>query len=663
MDFKTAAQEIHAHTDSILDEWLEPAKEKMNGKKSYICPICSHGANGDGLGRNPNSGSGLKCFGCGFSGDVIDLYAQAQSVSKKQALNELAERAGIQMELRQKAAAQDFTQQPERQRTQYTDYSEYNAQAEASLFGLADKSAPIRYIKGRGISLETAQRAEIGYNAAKKRIIFPTVRASDKGESYEARAIDESNGVRWQTAKNGGKGLFNPSGLYTKDEGVFICEGGFDALAIMEAGKEAVALCSTSNIDCLMAFIKEQRPQAVLYLCLDNDEAGRSAEAKLAKELHRAGVSYVKANISGKYKDAAEHLQKDRDSFLNAINDAAGMKRPDNIATYIRTQAAADLATFKSEIKTGFSNLDERIGGLYSGLYVLGAISSLGKTTFIHQLADQIAAQGQEVIFFSLEQSRLEMVSKSLAREMAKEHLGRKPADIPLLSSIQLRRNGFKGEYAEQALKKYLQSVGDRLSIVEGNFNCTASYMGDYVRGYIERTGSRPVVIVDYLQVIPPDEQRRSAGAKEKADAVMVELKQLSRELNLCLIVISSVNRANYYTPINFESFKESGGIEYTADVVMGMQLSALSKQADFFESQDEVSKKGQRRNKLELAKAKDPREIELVILKNRFGSIGRPVGRGKKKEGLYFLYHPKYDYFEVDAAAEFGTDEGVVCL
>jgi hypothetical protein len=46
---------------------------------------------------------------------------------------------------------------------------------------------------------------------------------------------------------------------------------------------------------------------------------------------------------------------------------------------------------------------------------------------------------------------------------------------------------------------------------------------------------------------------------------------------DLVVLVESSVNRANYLSPMDFECFKESGGIEYTADVVWGLQLQALN--------------------------------------------------------------------------------------
>ena len=87
---------------------------------------------------------------------------------------------------------------------------------------------------------------------------------------------------------------------------------------------------------------------------------------------------------------------------------------------YMVNGLSADLEDFAKggRIKSGYCNLD-LITNLYPGFYVLGAVSSLGKTTFIHQMADQIACAGQPVLFFSLEQTRLELTTKSLSRIMA----------------------------------------------------------------------------------------------------------------------------------------------------------------------------------------------------------------------------------------------------
>ena len=74
----------------------------------------------------------------------------------------------------------------------------------------------------------------------------------------------------------------------------------------------------------------------------------------------------------------------------------------------------------KDTISTGFNNLDKVLdGGLSNSLYVIGAISSLGKTTFVIQIADYVASQGQDVLFFSLEMSIYELIAKSISRHTA----------------------------------------------------------------------------------------------------------------------------------------------------------------------------------------------------------------------------------------------------
>ena len=110
------------------------------------------------------------------------------------------------------------------------------------------------------------------------------------------------------------------------------------------------------------------------------------------------------------------------------------------------------------------------------------------------------------------------------------------------------------------------------------------------------------------------------------------ELKMLSVELDIPVFVISSFNRSNYLSIADFESFKESGGIEYTADVVIALQLQAMN--AHIFNSQGDLQIK---RKFVQKAKSETPRKIELLYLKNRFG---RAFTR------YFFDYYPRADYF-----------------
>jgi replicative DNA helicase len=147
---------------------------------------------------------------------------------------------------------------------------------------------------------------------------------------------------------------------------------------------------------------------------------------------------------------------------------------------------------------------------------------------------------------------------------------------------------------------------------------------------------------VDYLQIL----QGTQKGAiRENVDYNVVELKRLARALDVPVFVISSINRGNYLYPIDFESFKESGGIEYTADVVLGMQLACLDDN-DIFTKDKNIMEK---REAIKAAKAENPRKIRLVCLKNRYG---RPDWT------ITYQYYPQYDYFlETDGYTEVNPD------
>jgi replicative DNA helicase len=115
-------------------------------------------------------------------------------------------------------------------------------------------------------------------------------------------------------------------------------------------------------------------------------------------------------------------------------------------------------------------------------------------------------------------------------------------------------------------------------------------------------------------------------------DSIVRGLKKMQGDHGLVVFVISSFNRQNYLTPVDFESFKESGGIEYTADVVWGLQLQILNE--PLFDKDKQIKEK---REKVKEAKRADPREIELVCLKNRYGWANYSCN---------FKYYPRCDLF-----------------
>lgn len=300
--------------------------------------------------------------------------------------------------------------------------------------------------------------------------------------------------------------------------------------------------------------------------------------------------------------------------------------KPHNTSQYIDNLLIADIGRMKAagSRKTGFPVLDKLSNGLYSGLYVIAATSSLGKTTLALQVADNLAAAGHDILFFSLEQSRLELVTKSFSRLLKQEN-------NESVSSLTLR-TGADSNSLQAAAKLYKSKIGDRMNIIEGNFGCNIDYISAYVREYISKNGTSPIIFVDYLQILQPSAEVKASTTRESIDQTVTALKRLSRDYGLTVFIISSVNRANYMQPIDFESLKESGGIEYTADVVWGLQLQCLDEEK--FTKQNNLKEK---RDRIKEAKAESPRQIKLVCLKNRYGISNFDCD---------FAYYPECDLY-----------------
>lgn len=280
---------------------------------------------------------------------------------------------------------------------------------------------------------------------------------------------------------------------------------------------------------------------------------------------------------------------------------------------------------------TGFPRLDEVLsGGMREGLTVIGAISSLGKTTMAQQIADNVAQSGRDVLFISLEMARTELMSKSISRETLLEVLENDGDIRNAKTSIGITDASKHKKYSNDekrlintAIKRYTEYAGN-IYIVEAFGQIGFQDVRELVKIHHEKTGQAPLVIIDYLQIMKPDDPR--ATDKTNTDKAVNGLKQISRDFKTTIVAISSLNRDSYNIPMSLKAFKESGAIEYSSDVLIGLDFTKMlddAKEMDFEEEKDKV-----------------PRNITLTILKNRNGRTGKRIN---------YLYDPRFNYFEED--------------
>ena len=680
MDRDTAKEEIKRRWEIVLQQITSPAKERVNGQTSYICPIpgCGHGTHGDGLTVNPKSpdGTGLKCFGCGFTGDIIDLIGEVEGISDfPTRLQRAGELAGVEVQVQgRRTAREDFSPASLNEQNYnkiergagtdmdiHTDtYTPTHTQNEADTllpyFRECNRRLPeTDYHIKRGLSPEISNRFMLGYDPqftqstggeVWKALIIPT-----GYNSYVARNTDPAADAKHRYRKYGNSTPINLKTLGTAQKPIYIVEGEIDALSIIEAGGEAIGLGSTANYRQLVDAVKRQKPAQPLVIALDNDSSGEKTAEALIKELEKLGVTYYRMNPAGDYKDANEALQASPEAFSKAV---AGAERLEAEAfeaqreEYLKNATDRHLQAFIGEIvgrantaaqTTGFFTLDQTLdGGFYPGLYVLGAISSLGKTTLALQVADNLARTGRDVIIFSLEMSRYELMAKSISRHTFEEAIEKRAdrADAKTTRGIttgdRYRNYSTKEkELIKRAIEYYGEYAG-HIYITEGLGDVTVNRIRDTIEKHTRFTESKqpPFILIDYLQLIAPLNER--ATDKQTVDKNVMELKRISRDYNTTVLAISSVNRSNYMTPIDFESFKESGAIEFSADVVLGLQLACLEEET--FSKDKQIAKK---RERIQEAKAENPRQIQLIVLKNRNGETS---GR------VEYDYYPQFNYF-----------------
>lgn len=606
MDRDAARREIKSRWREIIATMTTPARSRVNGETSWICPLCEHGTHGDGLTFNPKSKdrNGLQCFGCGFKGDIIDLYERVNHCDHNTAFSLLAQDQGIEIDpyksdgrqydqsalelpenstetARKEPAEETMQQEP------LTDYTAYYKRCAARL----DDPAAIDYLQSRGIRPETAAAYNLGYDPAwisptalhnlkaagnnwmpapSARIIAPVT-----SNHYLARAIDPDAKIQKQNETGGGRaGIFNAEALQGDFKTLFVVEGVFDALSIKEAGAEAVALNSTSNADLFLEQLQQKPPKAALIICLDNDTAGKQAADKIIAGAGAINVTAITADITGEYKDANEALNGNRAAFVNRIRAAqqATEKVPGDVLGDFLTKVQTD--AYKP-YRTELAFFDDLLGGgvIQQSLLLLMAAPAAGKTTLCQQISEAMAAHGKPVIYLNFEMSREQMLAKAISARVTRKGLKKSATDILQGYSWTDQER----EIITADIEDYRQKIFPFMKYNPDGMTADLDRVLDYLHrvgeSYKERGKQAPAVVVDYLHLM----SSKGMDIQELIKQAVTGLKNYAKDYDTFVIAILATNReANKTGRFTMESARDSSNLEYTGDYQLSLNYAAL---------------------------------------------------------------------------------------
>lgn len=305
------------------------------------------------------------------------------------------------------------------------------------------------------------------------------------------------------------------------------------------------------------------------------------------------------------------------DIIADAAKEFSGFKNTDDNSKSEDVEVLADTFDSLDEwseklqgdlLKWGFPLLDEKLPML-PGCYLLGALPSLGKTAFALNVSANVCEQGAAVLYISYEPTAKQVAVKNLAgywfRKIWNNHKDNRSTDnVPTATQIMLGR--YNSQFSFDEMKKVREELKNKRKnfyFFQGRRE-TARDLISKIKPYTDK--GVKFIVVDYLQLIKGTDTTKTA--REQLDETIRELQFFQSQNDLVMLFISSFNRENYRNYACLEAFKESGGLEFTADGILALQFkySAGESRAD----NEEFQKKKQAK----------PRDMELVSLKNRFG-------------------------------------------
>ena len=564
MNREQAAAEIKAR----YTEYLQPAKVK----NTYICPLCRNGtgSTGDGMRIDPHgNGKQLKCFKCGFYGDIVDLYQQEHNCTAGDAFTALRDRFNITIDAEatrtptEPRKAEQYistttTENAPETATERPDFTDYLNEC----YTHRNDPAAVKYLSFRGISQDTATAYKLGYDPRKGLLIIPASR-----HYYAARFIDPDAPRRYDNPKGAKTELFNAQAIYNKDgRPVFVVEGAFDALSIIEAGGLAAALNSTSNYNKLLEMLTEQKTKNTLILCLDNDDAGADKTQGIIKGLQELNISHITADICGGYKDPNEALTADKSAFTGAIKaaESAATPQPAGLLTLERAISILEAVDDHYLEMPGFPQLSEMLKIKTHDTIVIAADTGAGKSSlalnFLHELQDRYPA-----LYINLE-----MDEATILQRLVAIHTGIELDEIEGYKHDSNTRSKVNAAISEIVSRKDITLLADVYDLKE-----IEKQIQTVTQGRTEPT----IVFVDTGLLVTTG--NKSASRYERFTQISEELRRISRLNNIVMFVLLQQNRAGKQDenkePTN-SSLKESGSWENDATKIMFLWWNDASK-------------------------------------------------------------------------------------
>ncbi len=323
-----------------------------------------------------------------------------------------------------------------------------------------------------------------------------------------------------------------------------------DVITVSEAMQEAGMLEAAGGLGYLVE-IANNTPSAANVKSYARIIADRAMERRITEAGQRIA-------------ELGESEGVDVDEKLDTLHgELAGLERRDsaevvNFNSILKSRIQEIDSKFHDKkprgMMTGFTSLDERYQGVSQvAMWVLAARPGQGKTAFALNIALNQARQGKEVLIFSLEMGKDELVDRLISAS------GGLPSGRIRTGKL-LDEDWHKLTVGTSILKDLKIHIVDipgidihRAKAIARKFN---------------RVNPLGLVVIDYLQLMT---NAKSKNRFEEVSSVSREIKTMAKTLGCPVMALSQLNRGvekqGNKRP-SMSDLRESGQIEQDADII-----------------------------------------------------------------------------------------------
>ncbi|MFJ1539331.1 replicative DNA helicase [Micromonospora chalcea] len=287
------------------------------------------------------------------------------------------------------------------------------------------------------------------------------------------------------------------------------------------------------------------------------------ARFALLRSLAREGQRIVNAAQSA-HHDSAEAMLEQARAWLSELTGSS-TSRSDALwkdaagRTFTEIGEVADAPDGPVGIPTGLHDVDEVLEGLRPGqLTLVAARPRVGKSVLLLNVARHAAVHlGKRVVLFSLEMSENEVVTRMFSAGTS----------VPL-TRIRMAKHLTDEDWAK--LARYIGDTSEAPLHVDASPKAGLAHIRSTTSRIVNEHGPVDLIVVDYLQLMPPANPR--ASREQQVSELSRGLKLLAKEVGAPVVAACQLNRGPEQRSDKkpqLGDLRESGSLEQDGDQVI----------------------------------------------------------------------------------------------